>query len=169
MITWRDDDLGYLTKVEDFKKVHEMFNEYNQVHTIAILTKDLEKNMELVDYINSQKNITCQLHSHDHIDLALATEKEIVEQLGKGVATIETLFGKKPTVLYPPFNSVNEKVIRIADICGVTTSWEKISILYYIKHKGDIMEKTVNFHFFDYSESILIGAALKIYTERQKL
>lgn len=165
-MTWRDDDISVLTNVVDFKKVHEIFNEYKQIHTIAILTKDLHKNTELVNYINSQDDIDIQVHAHEHIDFVFASNDEVRNQLNTCALTIEALFNVTPTVFYPPFNSCDERVIRIAKECGLKTSYEKVSPVYYMKHNGNVMHDVVNFHYHDYIEAILIGPCLKIYTQK---
>lgn len=168
---FRDDDISHLTNLEEFKKVHEFFNEHNCIHTIALLTKDIQRNPELVKYINSQNNIDVQVHSFEHIEFVFATDDEIRFQLNHSSTVIENLFGKKPTVLYPTFNSVDERVIRIAAECGLETSYKKISTLYYVRHNGVIVtdekELIVNFHYHDYTEAILIGVALKLYNENK--
>lgn len=162
---FRDDDIGYLTKLEEFEKVHQIFGEYDCLHTIAILTKDLHHHVRLVDYIKNQKNIDCQVHSYQHVDFSLATEKEVKFQLRESKKIIEDLFGVKPTVFYPPFNTVNLKVIQIASEEGLRTSYEKVSCVYYLKHRGDVMHKVVNFHYHDTNESVLIEPVLKLYKE----
>lgn len=163
---FRDDDISHLTKVEEFKKVHEFFNEYKCIHTIALLTKDIRKNPELIDYIKSQDNINVQVHSYEHIDFALVSEEEVRNQLNTSFNIITNIFGKTPTIFYPPFNAVNDRVIEIAKECGLETSYEKSSCVYYIRHNGNIAQKVINFHYADYIESILIGVCLKIYSER---
>lgn len=162
---FRDDDVSYLTNLEDFKKVHEIFNEYNQIHTIALLTKDIDKNLELIDYIKSQKNIDVQIHGYDHIDFVFATDEEIAKQLQISFNIITNRF-KCPSVFYPPFNSCDKRVIEIARKCGLETSYEKTSCIYYLKHNGNVIQDTLNFHYHDYIESILIGPCLKLYSER---
>lgn len=164
---WRDDDIGYLTNVDEFIKVHEIFNEHNCIHTIAVLTKDIHRNKPLIDYIKSQKNFDIQVHSYEHIDFAHATEEEIRFQLSKSVDIITNLFGNKPKFFYPTFNSINDDVIRIALSFGLTTSYEKASALYYLRHDGNITQNVINFHYHDYIESILIGPCLKLYNEKK--
>lgn len=165
---FRDDDIGYLTKIEDFRKVHEIFNEYGCVHTLAIITKDLWKHKELVKYITEQYEkgtVDCQVHCYTHDDFASLSELQVRYQLKESKKIIEELFGIKPTGFYPPFNSVNLKVIQIASEEGLTTSTKKVSCVYYIQHKGDVMDKVINFHYHDNNESILIEPCLKIYKD----
>lgn len=170
---FRDDDISFLTKLDEFKKVHEFFNEYNCIHTIALLTKGLEKNPELIEYIRSQKNIDVQVHSHEHVNYIEISEKEAITQLITAKNAIKYYFFKEPTTFYPPFNffgSIDERIIEIAQKVGLETSWEKTSPLYYIKYNGRVPQKVLNFHYWDYwdyCDSILIGPCLKLYKQLQ--
>lgn len=166
-MVFRDDDISYLTKLNEFRKVHEYFEHYKVTHTLAIITNNIEKNTELVDFINNSNFIDIQVHCHDHLDFALLSEDQIKEQLIKSKQVLAEVFDAVPSIFYPPFNSVNEKVIKAAKECGLETSYDKTSALYYVRHNGDVIQKVLNFHYFDYVDSILVGAALKIYDERK--
>lgn len=165
---FRDDDISWLTNVNEFAKVHEFFNEYKQIHTIALLTKDIEKNPELINYINSQSNIDVQIHGYEHLDFNFTSERETEFQLAKSIEIIQRFFGKKPTTFFPPFNSINTSTISIGVELGLTVSIDKVGCIYYIKHNSNIVQNVINFHYHDYIESILIGVCLKLYSEKNK-
>lgn len=165
MITFRDDDIGPLTKLEDFKKVHSLFELYGVMHTVALITNRLEENIELVEYINKASYIDVQLHCWDHIQFT-SNHEIAASDLQRGIDKIVSLFGVQPTVFYPTWNMVDDKIIKIAADLGLKTSYEKISLSQYIRTKGDVKERVINFHYWAYDDAMLIEPALKIYTSR---
>ncbi len=166
---FRDDDVNWMTNLDEFKRVHEPFDEYNQIHTIALLTRDIHRNWSLIEFINSKKNISVQVHCFEHIDFIHASDEEIHFQLSKSKEIITNLF-REPKIFYPTFNSVDDRVIHIAKELGLETSYNKISVLYYIRNFKNIDDNTIiNWHYWDFSEAMLIRAALKLYTESLKI
>jgi peptidoglycan/xylan/chitin deacetylase (PgdA/CDA1 family) len=144
---FRDDDIGFhagnSSKLKRFKEVHSLFNKYGVIHTIAIVTNDIEKDKALIKYIKSQKNIDVQLHCHEHIDYSKDLQK-LHENLPKAVEIATRLF-KKPTTLFPPWNASSIGVERIAWKNGLKVSTNKISLSQYLKGvKGDV----INFHYW---------------------
>lgn len=161
MTIFRDDDIGFHKgKLKRFKEVHSLFNKYGVNHTIAIVTKDIEKDKSLIKYIKSQKNINVQLHCHEHIDYSKDLQK-LHENIPKAVEIATKLFSK-PTILYPPWNASSVGVERIAWRNGLRVSTNKISLSQYLKGvKGDV----VNFHYWS-DECELLEEALKKYVNK---
>lgn len=162
---WRDDDISWRTNLNDFKAVHDLFKRYNVLHTIALITGDIEKAPELVAYIKDN-DIDVQFHCIDHIDFTQNIDKA-KSQIEQGIATIEAVFGKRPTVFYPTWNRTNQQVNDIAASVGLNVSSDKISLSQYIKVNGDVSEKVINFHYWAYEDVILIEPALKIFSENE--
>lgn len=165
---FRDDDISCFTNMEDFKRVHELFNKYEVTHTIAVIAKDINDNQELVKYIFSQPNIDVQLHCWDHIDLTKLEEKELFDTILKGASKLTATFGKTPTILFPPWNKHNDRMDKVADGIGLTVSSRKISLSQYIKFNGDVGENTINFHYWAPQEVMFLEQALSIYTQRKQ-
>lgn len=162
---WRDDDISVTTKLEQFRFVHEIFKSFNAVHTIAVIAKDIEKNEELVEYINEhKKSIDIQLHCWEHYDHKELIEEKLTEFFKMGIGSIHNAFGVTPKIFYPPWNSVSDLAIRVAGSFGLTTNPGKCSLGYYIKHNGNISFDTVNFHYWYEPEVNDLYKALKIYT-----
>lgn len=161
---FRDDDIGFLTDVPEFKKVDAIFKKYGAKHTIAVIAKDIEKNTELCEYINANKHIDVQLHCYEHIKLTENTDL-LKEHLQKGIKIIQNIFGKTPTILYPPWNETNGEVKTIAASVGLKISHYKISLTQYLRCKGMVKEDTINFHYWHDEDAMLIDPALRIYTE----
>lgn len=145
---FRDDDIGFHAgsseKLKQLKRVHNLFNKYGVIHTLAIVTKDIEKDSKLINYINQQKNIDIQLHCHEHFDFQTDLQK-LNDQLPEAVAITKRLFGKTPTVLFPPWNKSSVGIDRIAWRNGLKVATDKISLSQYLKGvKGNV----VNFHYW---------------------
>ncbi len=162
---WRDDDVSYLTDLKRFKMVHDIFNQYQVKHTIAVIAKDLEKNPELIEYIKRQDNIEVQLHCWEHIDFT-DNAKLLHDHFRLGSKTLMDVFGKYPTILYPPWNRANEETQSIASKHGLTVSNVKISLSQYVRTMGTVGEDVVNFHYWADEEVVMLEVALKIFTTK---
>lgn len=161
-MTWRDDDIHYSTDLRLFAQTQELFNRYGVKHTIALIAKDIEKNPELIEYIMAN-DIDVQVHCWEHVDLTLNTD--ILEKhLLRCMETILSVFGKIPTTVYPPWNKTDEKVNEIASDLGLVVRADKISLSAFVRTNGDVVEDTLNFHYWAPQEIILLEPALKIYT-----
>jgi peptidoglycan/xylan/chitin deacetylase (PgdA/CDA1 family) len=160
---FRDDDIGFHAgssqKLKRFKEIHSLFNKYGVIHTIAIVTENIEKDKGLIKYIKTQKNIDVQLHCHEHIDYSKDLQK-LQDHLPKAVEIASKLFSK-PTVLFPPWNASSIGVERIAWSNWLKVVTNKISLSQYMKGvRGDV----VNFHYWA-DECKDLEAALKKYTK----
>lgn len=161
---WRDDDISYLTKLEEFKQVQDIFDRNNTRHTIALICKDIEKNPELIDFILT-KDIDVQIHCWEHLPLTEYHDK-LIDHLSWSISTIQTLFGKRPTVLYPPWNKSDEMVVAKATDLGLQVSTQKITLSKYIQYKGKVSDEVINFHYWAYNEAMLLDTAMKIQNSK---
>lgn len=158
---FRDDDISHTTDIALFRRVHKYFADAGITHTIALIVKDIETNHALVDYINTE-NIDVQLHCFTHYHL-IQDPETFAKELPQCIKTIEWLFGKKPTILFPPWNETDETINIICANYGIRVSTEKTSLDRYILHNGNVKEQVINFHYWAQQETILIEPALKIY------
>lgn len=154
---FRDDDISKDTDLKKFKAVHELFNKYGVLHTVALICKDIEQNKPLLKYLKSQKNIDIQVHAWEHFNFQENLER-LHTELPQAVEIITKHF-KKPTILYPPWNKSSIGVERIAWTNGLKVITNKISLSQYLRGvKGDV----INFHFWA-DEVKDLEAALKKY------
>ncbi len=168
-MVFRNDDLSYLTAVNQFEEVHKLFKKYIVLHTVAVIAKDIQKNQPLIDFINSS-NIDVQVHAWEHYDFTLNHDKLRVD-LPKAVKAITKYFNHAPTVLYPPWNKSDEIVEQIAKENGLTVSNKKVSLSQFTRFKGNVTEDVINFHSWALSELVPdengeggLENALKLYT-----
>lgn len=163
---WRDDDISAITKLEQFRFVHEIFKGFGLVHTIAVIAKDIEKNKELVDYINDhKKSIDVQLHCWEHYDHKELSEEKLREFFRKGIDSIHNSFGLTPKIFYPPWNSVSGLAIQVAESFNLQTRPQKCSLKNYIDNNGQVSFDVVNFHYWYEPEVNDLYKALKIHIE----
>jgi peptidoglycan/xylan/chitin deacetylase (PgdA/CDA1 family) len=167
---FRDDDPSLFTRGEKFDQFvafHEVFNRYNVLHTIAMITRDIEKNVPLIEYIKCQKNIDVQLHCVDHIDFT-QNHHQVEWQLRTAADDIERIFGKRPTVFYPTWNKTDAFVDAVAGKLGLKVSWKKITLDQFIRVGGDVAEDTINMHFWHYGDQVNLEPALSLYTRKYR-
>lgn len=140
-----------------FIAVDELFIKYNKVHTIAVIADEIEKAEGLVEYINAHPHIDLQLHGWQHI---LYTENHNIadNHFKWGIEKLQNIFGKTPTVFYPPWNASDSFIEETANKHGMEVSFKHITLEAYIMGaKGDV----INFHYL-YDSPLIIEKALQL-------
>jgi peptidoglycan/xylan/chitin deacetylase (PgdA/CDA1 family) len=159
---WRDDDIGCDTRLADLTAIDDLFQQYRQPHTVAIMAASMDKRADLVDLIR-ERGMLVQLHCWTHDDLRYKGR----EDLPLAVEMIKRLFGAPPTILYPPWNRTNADVVEAAAALGMTVSTGKLSLAQYIRAGGDVDEDCINFHHWYVPEALLLERALQIAAAKQ--
>lgn len=156
---FRDDDICHTTKLDRFIEMDELFKKYNVDHTIAIITKDLEKNPDLIQYIKDNPHIKVQSHGWEHIRYSdMQLFKEHLELSKKKLTEI---FGQTPTVWYPAWNETNKEMDKVANEVGLSPYPNHISISGYVRLNGKTDKDTINMHYWA-EEMKFLESALKI-------
>lgn len=161
---WRDDDVGIGTKLEYLREVDDACQAANVVHTVAVQAYDLHTRPDLVEFI-LERHMDVQLHCWKHDDLSVNAAAR--DDLSLAVGKIFALFGKRPVVLYPPWNRSNYYVEVAAFDLGMIVSCKKLSLEQYIRVDGDVSERTINFHHWAAHERAQLPKALEIYRRRR--
>jgi len=165
---FRNDDIGYHTKLDEFKRVNDIFLKHGVVHTVAILTRNLLKRQDLIDYLKEAGNFDCQFHGHDHRDFSQLSWDQLMEQFSEGKSAFE-LAGLPPAqIWFPCWNRVSVLAEEVAGVFGLMASWEKVSLDYYIEHKGGVVHPVINFHSWYIHEQLILEDALVIYKQLEK-
>lgn len=166
-IIFRDDDISCDTDISKFRRVQELFDKYKVPHTIALVTKDIEKAPELIKFINLN-NIDVQVHCYEHVDYSIEDNLIYIKShLLESIAIIKKYFDKSPGIFFPPWNHTSEKMEEISSALGLTVSVEKLSLQAYIRAGGGVKEKVVNFHYWKDEEMMFLEIALRLYGERK--
>lgn len=125
MIIYRDDDLNVYTCPYLFKKLHNLFIEKKQVHTVAVCMKDLWENYALFRYLVEAPYLEVGLHGWEHKDYSVLSYEECYEDLKKSLDYWKvnckriTNNPKKITVFYAPWNRGGENIIKACTDLGL--------------------------------------------------
>lgn len=140
--------------------VNDIFQNYGQPHTIAVIAAGIDGRADLIDLIRG-RGIIVQLHCWEHDDLSVDAAAR--DELARAVDLLDRVL-TRPTVLYPPWNRTSPELEEAAARLGLTVSHKKVSLSQYIRVKGGISEDVVNFHHWHVPDAVLIEPALRIAT-----
>lgn len=166
-IVFRDDDINYQTDIKVLKHIHEQFLKHHKTHTIALICDQLEKNKELINYINSTTNWELCIHGWTHDNYSLLPKQRIEDELDNCILKIEELFHITPEKWYLPWNGWTKEngfdlVPRVADIAiyhgiDVDTDCDHISHFLKVLEEGKVPPtSTVYFHSWDIEDLKLL-------------
>jgi len=174
-IIWRNDDIAFNhiahngEKVMDedflfnrFVEVDKLFIKYGVKHTIAVICHDFYKAEKMIAYIKAHSHIDVQLHCYRHEDYTLLDSMTIEEELIKAKFILFNIFKKMPTIFYPPFNKVEDLLIKAVKHINLETSFEKMSLNGYLKGQT---KNVINFHSWA-DECVDLEVALIKYTTK---
>ena len=152
----REDDISFETDVEIVKYTHNQYLINHKVHTLAVICDGIEKNRELIRYINNTQGWDIQIHGWTHENYALLSKDRIEDDLDKCILKIEGIFGVTPDKWYLPHNRwIKEKgmdsVARIADLSiyhGVDVDVDCEHITSFNNRLGDGFKPLTNTIYF---------------------
>jgi peptidoglycan/xylan/chitin deacetylase (PgdA/CDA1 family) len=163
---WRDDDIAVDTtglRLRQLLEVDDLFQQYNVRHTVAVIVENLWHNPDVIETI-LRRGMVPQLHGWNHDDL---TKHESARNaLARAVDTLTSIFGQRPTVLYPPWNRSNGHVERAAREIGLTVETDKVSLPQFVRmmHTASAGDRcTINFHFWAGADRRALTEALPVY------
>lgn len=167
MVVYRDDDINKETPAQLMKFVHQQFINSHKTHTIAVICEGMEKNKDLVDYINHTHNWDIGIHGWTHVNYCLMKKEQIADELDKCILKIEELFGVTPEKWYLPWNGWTKNcgfnlVSYVADIAlyhGIDVDVDCDHISHYIEvlESGEKpVTDTVYFHSWDVNDLKLL-------------
>lgn len=154
---WRDDDIGQNTKLDVLQAVDDVFQRHGVPHTIAVIASRIDTRPDLVELIRERRMIV-QLHCWEHDDLSVDAAAR--GELERAVETLTSLFAR-PTVLYPPWNRSGPELEAEAARLGLTVSFKKVSLSQYMRVRGDVTERVINFHHWHVPDIELLERAIE--------
>jgi peptidoglycan/xylan/chitin deacetylase (PgdA/CDA1 family) len=165
--TFRDDFYQKKTDVRLATYVHNQFITHHKTHTVTMVCDGLEKNKDLINYMNKTHNWDICIHGWVYENYALMSKWRIEDELDKCILKIEELFGVVPEKWYLPWNGWTAKhgfdlVPKIADLAiyhGVDVDID----CDHIDHMTEVLESgrkpttnTVYFHSWDVEDLKLL-------------
>lgn len=122
---YRDDDVSVYTCPMEFKKLHQKFIDKKQVHTVAVLMKDLWENHSLFYYLATAPYLDVQLHGWEHKDYSILSYEECYFDLKKSLdyweenSTRMTKQCKPITTFFAPWNREGEGIKQACKDLGL--------------------------------------------------
>jgi len=104
-------DLDGRTLFEAFLEADAVFEKYQYPCTLAVLAEGIPHEPEWVEHI--RKNIyryNIELHGLTHKNYADVPYKEFMHELRSAIEIIETTFGQKITMWYPPWGRKGQRI-----------------------------------------------------------
>ena len=167
-ITIRHDDFDGRLTTEEYVAIHEKFIERELVET-AVMQYAMDDRVKswdpkLIEYMKIAPYWDIQLHGWNHSEYDKMTQSEIAEELQKALNMSMKLFGKYPTVFYPPWNRRNEDMEIVADAFGLKISNESYDISKFIREvkSGDYTGTSFYFHAWKKEELDQLDEALDL-------
>jgi hypothetical protein len=122
---YRDDDVNVYTNVYLFKELHKQFIAMSQVHTVAVVMKDLWENHALFWYLATAPLLRVGLHGWEHKDYSILSYNECYNDLRKALSYWETnstrMIGscKKIDTFFAPWNRDSENIRNACSDLGL--------------------------------------------------
>ena len=125
-ILFRDDDINFLTDAFRFKELHERFIRKRQMHTVAVIMKDLWENHALFYYLATAPYLEIGLHGWEHKDYSQCDDVECYEDLSKSLEywqeNASRMTGKpakKIKTFFAPWNRSGKDIKRTCEDLGL--------------------------------------------------
>ena len=124
-ILFRDDDCNVYTDAFRFKELHERFIKKGEVHTVAVIMKDLWENHALFYYLTTAPLLEIGLHGWEHKDYSTLSYEECYEDIAKSLAywrenSMRMVGTYKPIdTFFSPWNREGENIKRACQTLGL--------------------------------------------------
>lgn len=124
-ILWRDDDVNVYTDAFKFKELHQQFIDKNQIHTAAVLMKDLWENHALFWYLANAPLLEIGLHGWEHKDYSKLTYEECYKDIKKSLDYWKEKNAKMARnikeikTFFAPWNRESEEIRRVCRDTGL--------------------------------------------------
>jgi peptidoglycan/xylan/chitin deacetylase (PgdA/CDA1 family) len=154
----RHDDLDFRMDTAEYIAVHELFIKAGITET-AVLQFAQFGNLgnfreDLISYMLSTPCWDFQLHGWQHDEYDKMSYTDIIRDLSASINLCKKLFGRAPTVWYPPWNRESEDMKKAAEFFGLGFSNESNDISKFIREakEGRFVGTTLYFHAWNKSE-----------------
>ena len=137
---YRDDDCNVYTDAFRFKEFHQQFIDKEQVHTVAVIMKDLWENHALFYYLATAPYLEVALHGWQHKDYSQVSYEECLDDIKRSLNywmshSISMTRKCKPIeTFFAPWNKDGENIRKACEVmklkfCNVKKGeWEGYQI-----------------------------------------
>ena len=84
-LLYRDDDINYLTSVDELRRIHAPFKRHNKIHTVACEMYRLWENKSLFWFLLTDEHINVELHGWQHNPHYMMLPNVIYEEFKKSI------------------------------------------------------------------------------------
>lgn len=118
-----------------------ILSKYNAHATFFMLGSNVEKYPDVVKRVFDAEN-EIGIHTWSHKELTKLSSDEIKKEVDNTASEIEKITGKKPTLVRPPYGSINEKVRNAID--NPLILWNIDSLDWKSRNKEKIVPLVLN-------------------------
>ena len=124
-ILFRDDDPNVYTCAREFKELHQKFIDAKQVHTVAVIMKDLWENHALFYYLATAPYLEIGLHGWEHKDYSKLNYEECYQDIKKSLDYWKEnsfrMVGrtKEIRIFFAPWNRESEEIKKACKDLGL--------------------------------------------------
>ena len=164
----RHDDFDFRLQAEEYINIHQKFVERELIETAVVqLTHEGNEKVyqpELITYMNKSPYWNIQFHGWKHWDYGKMPREEIEEDLGKSMDKLVELFEVYPTVWFPPWNSIGQDMLELANSYGLAIDNESYDIAKFIREvkAGTYQGHSFYFHGWKADEVAQLDEALDL-------
>lgn len=125
IICHRDDDISVYTCPHIFKEIHQKFIDKKQIHTAAVIMKDLWLNQAIFYYLATAPYLEIGLHGWEHKDYSVLSYEECYEDLKKSLdywkENSERMVGnaKEIKTFFAPWNREGDDIKKACEDLGL--------------------------------------------------
>ena len=129
MKIYRDDDINYLTPLDEFRRIHQPFAERGVMHSVGVEMAHLWENHSLFYFLATDPHIEVALHGWRHEDYSTWPRERTADEFRDAIAywneNVGRLFhgavpdSKKIRYHYPTWDRVSDPLIEACRDVGL--------------------------------------------------
>lgn len=169
----RHDDFDFRLTPNEYIEIHEQFIKADLVETAVIqFTQDNRLSSisdELVNYMLNSSHWDFQLHGWAHTHYDELKYDYIVRDMSAAIFWCKRIFGKTPTIWFPPWNCMSREMELAAEVVGLRIDNESNDIAKFIREtevevgrNGVWQGRSVYFHGWKSDEMKLFPRMLEL-------
>jgi len=122
----RDDDINVYTDAFKFKELHQQFIDRKEIHTVAVIMKDLWENHALFYYLATAPYLEIGLHGWKHKDYSLLSYNDCRVDLERSLeywkenSTRMTGMCNPIKIFFAPWNHESENIKKACSDLGLS-------------------------------------------------
>lgn len=126
-------------------RIIEILQQYKVKGNFFFIGSEAEKHPQVVK--NAYKNGNLVLsHSYHHVDLSVLDKEQQLEEITRAGNALQSLIGKEPAMIRPPYGETNETLMKNAELKGYSIIIWSIDTLDWSQMEADNIIRNVTNH-----------------------